>query len=96
MDVFAEVLRELGVRRHTLVWAKDAFVFGRSDYRRSARPRHRGFVGTGCGRFRRLTSRPGAEPIAASWAAASFGSTAAVRAPAQAASATRPGGSFYL
>lgn len=32
MDVFAGVLRELGVRRHTLVWVKDAFVLGRADY----------------------------------------------------------------
>jgi DNA modification methylase len=32
MDVFAQVLRSLGVRRHTLVWVKDAFVLGRADY----------------------------------------------------------------
>lgn len=29
---FAEVLCELGVWRHTLVWVKDGFVLGRSDY----------------------------------------------------------------
>ncbi|MBI3648909.1 MAG: DNA modification methylase [Actinobacteria bacterium] len=32
LDVFAAALRELGVRRHTLVWVKDAFVLGRADY----------------------------------------------------------------
>jgi hypothetical protein len=32
LDVFATVLRSLGVRRHTLVWVKDAFVLGRADY----------------------------------------------------------------
>jgi DNA modification methylase len=29
---FATILKELEVWRHTLVWAKDQFVFGRSDY----------------------------------------------------------------
>jgi DNA modification methylase len=32
LDVFATVLRELEVRRHTLLWVKDQFVLGRSDY----------------------------------------------------------------
>jgi DNA modification methylase len=32
LDIFARVLRDLGVRRHTLVWAKDAFVLGHADY----------------------------------------------------------------
>lgn len=31
-DVFADVLRDLGVRRHTIVWVKDRFVLGRVDY----------------------------------------------------------------
>jgi DNA modification methylase len=31
-DVFAGVLRGLGLRRHTLVWVKDVFVMGRADY----------------------------------------------------------------
>lgn len=30
--VFGTVLRELGVWRHTLIWAKDVFVMGRADY----------------------------------------------------------------
>lgn len=30
--VFGTVLRELGVWRHTLIWAKDHFVMGRADY----------------------------------------------------------------
>lgn len=30
--VFGTVLRELGVWRHTLIWAKDIFVMGRADY----------------------------------------------------------------
>jgi DNA modification methylase len=32
LDVFATVLRDLGVRRHTLIWVKDAFVLGHADY----------------------------------------------------------------
>lgn len=31
-DVFATVLRRIGVRRHTIVWVKDRFVLGRADY----------------------------------------------------------------
>ncbi len=31
-DIFAEVLTNLEVRRHTLVWLKDRFVMGRCDY----------------------------------------------------------------
>lgn len=31
-DVFAGVLRQIGVRRHTIVWVKDRFVLGRADY----------------------------------------------------------------
>ena len=31
-DVFAGVLRRLGVRRHTILWVKDRFVLGRADY----------------------------------------------------------------
>lgn len=31
-DVFAAVLRRIGVRRHTIVWVKDRFVLGRADY----------------------------------------------------------------
>lgn len=32
MHVFGAVLRELRLWRHTLVWVKDSFVLGRSDY----------------------------------------------------------------
>jgi len=31
-DLFLDVLRELGVRRHTLVWVKNAMVLSRMDY----------------------------------------------------------------
>lgn len=31
-DVFAQVLRRLGIRRQTLAWVKDVFVLGHSDY----------------------------------------------------------------
>lgn len=32
MRAFADVLDDLGIYRHTLIWAKDSFVLGRADY----------------------------------------------------------------
>lgn len=59
-DVFATVLRRIGVRRHTIVWVKDRFVLGRADYHY----RHESiFAGTVGGEGDELE----ASPIAYGW-----------------------------